>query len=175
MRKGICIVVFMIIHLLTGFGQGDYKPSWGKPMKSDSISNHNQGQVEVEQFRFWITMMSDSLRKSKNDHFSNVESNTIEWTEYVKTSYRVYLAGEIKFGEKDTVQIVLHSSHENTAIGDIALAMNDLGDIYINTGHICGGMAHFVRYSTKIPESSEEFFTTFVSEADNSGWVRWKN
>jgi hypothetical protein len=108
-----------------------------------------------------------------------IQETTPEVTDiedYQSTSYRVSSKTLIRCTNGDYIIIQPHSSHQDTGIGDVSIAVSNTGGKWVNYSHICGGIIHFKSYDTDLPRSSADFFQRFKGEDDHGkdGWVRWK-
>jgi hypothetical protein len=72
------------------------------------------------------------------------------------------------------VYIVSVSSHDSPETGDLSLAIDHRGNIWLNEGHVCGGIIHFETNRLKSLSNSRQFFRYFVSDTDSSPWIRAK-
>lgn len=91
-----------------------------------------------------------------------------------KVSFRIVEYGLIKLENGDWVYIRTHSSHEDETVGDISLAISSDKKLYINYGHVCGGIINFQAYDIQTMISSEEFFRLCKSDTDDQSWEPYK-
>lgn len=121
----------------------------------------------------WIKTTADSLIQSNSNLVLElVEPSVYDLPDLKKISYRISGAGKINFSNENII-ILLHSSHSNSKIGDIALAITSDKTVYVNFGHVCGNIIHFMHETTELPQNTLDFFTLFVSDTDQSPWQKW--
>lgn len=133
-------------------------------------------KVNKEKQNVWIRNTVDSLISTKLDeNFDILSHHLTELDEYKMISYRVNKSGKLLFHGGEYCIIYVHSAHEDPEIGDVSVALTMDGIIYINFGHVCGGIIHFVHMSTDIPKKPAEFFDVFSSDTDDEKWNRWEN
>lgn len=63
------------------------------------------------------------------------------------------------------------SVYNDREIGDITLAINENNLVYMNDGHVCGGLINFIDLNKNKIKSSHDFIRYFKSETENKGWV----
>ena len=123
--------------------------------------------------KHWINSAIDSLK-----HFTPGMNQTlislkkIEQSNKIKLSIRVKKEGLLKISNKKWIYIKTSSSHDNQAIGDVCLAMDDNKNIYVNYAHVCGGIIHFETTAIDDLKKTRDFFRYFVSDVDSSKWEK---
>jgi hypothetical protein len=95
---------------------------------------------------------------------------------YQSTSYRVTKRTMIRCTNGDYIIIQPHSSHQDTGIGDVSIAVSNTGEKWVNYSHVCGGIIHFKSNDTELPKSTSDFFLRFKGEDDHGKdeWIPWK-
>jgi hypothetical protein len=53
---------------------------------------------------------------------------------------------------------------------DLTLAIDNHGKIYLNEGHICGGIIHFIINDKIAVKAASDFIQHFISDTDDRGW-----
>jgi len=82
--------------------------------------------------------------------------------------------GNVTCENGDIIRIVLHSSHTDKEIGDISVAIDTQMRIFVNAGHVCGGIVHFEAKDVLLAKDADDFFSRFVSDTDDKRWQRLK-
>jgi hypothetical protein len=120
----------------------------------------------------WVQVTATKLRDTKNsDNYQELVINEVSHEDYYKASYRLIGTGMIKFEDGSYLKLMSSSTHTNKKIGDITLAVNEQGDVYINQGHICGSIIHFETIQRNLPKTALEFLTNFTSDTDSEPWL----
>jgi len=135
---------------------------------------HKSAMIDTLKQKEWINnktqYMIDSLGFIEME---DLMPNIFDIPDGQKISYKIFGKGRIRFVNNETILIYTHSSHENPEVGDISIAFTDDNNIFVNYGHICGGIIHFEHYSLILPENPEMFFQNFVSDTDDFKWTKW--
>ena len=128
--------------------------------------------IDLEKRALWIDQAMMEMLKINPDTVSNIlEPEITDLGEaYYSLSYRLKKPGIIRFSKKDWIYLMPSSSHDDPEVGDITLAMNKKKKFFINEGHICGGIIHFMTTSRITASSSDQFFENFVSDTDSMPW-----
>ncbi len=123
----------------------------------------------------WIKKQADTLKYvvQTKQKINISEPNIINLDDLKSISYRTMGLTAIRCKNKETVFISSHSSHMDHSIGDITVAIDYRKNIYINKGHICGGIINFKRLKPRIAESAIKFFKEFYSDTDDEKWERF--
>jgi hypothetical protein len=101
-----------------------------------------------------------------------VEIQELSSENYFRLKIRIKETGVLKLPGKDRIYFISSSSHGNPETGDFTLAMDSIGKIYSNNGHVCGGIIHFETGEIKKLKTSEQFFRYFVSDTDGEKWKK---
>ncbi len=121
----------------------------------------------------WIKSASKELLKFKPDPSGEKVIPLINSAPgYEKISYRICGKGYIVADNQDWIYIVCSSSHDNEKIGDISIAVDNKKRIFINNGHICGGMIHFESNGQLKLTSSDHFFQSFHEDSYDTAWKK---
>ena len=87
-------------------------------------------------------------------------------------SVRVKKEGWIDLPGENWIYIVTASAHDSPEIGDLSLAIDNHQSIYLNNGHVCGGIINFESRQLRELKTSQDFFRYFVSDTDYEAWER---
>ena len=140
-----------------------------------AAQNHKEENVDFELRSAWI---NNNVKLLKDFDKQAIEKKVVlkkfEENGEIHQSYRINKKGFIEFEGQDWVYIILHSSHNKDKIGDVAIARDQNGDIYIHLGHNCGMIAHYQVKSTVLFTKSKDFFEHFKSDIDTLSWKRYK-
>jgi len=144
--------------------------------KNKNVNPHTSLDLDLHKRNEWIKKMAVSLSKrNSGSNFEIIEPSFYNLPDLKKVSYRIINGlGIIKCRNEDEIAIVFHSSHQEPMIGDISVALLDNNVIFINTGHVCGNIIHFISPSLSIPENAEEIFKNFYSDTDQVKWQKWQ-
>ena len=142
-----------------------------------AFTQSHAGQEIVEtQRKRWI---KKSVRQLKSDFSAMSCENPIEPRVvdieglYLK-AYRLNgPEGCIYFPNGDYIYLLAHSSHNDPKIGDVTLAIDRHKQIFINTGHVCGGIINFYIDTESEIISSQDFFELFMSDCDDCKWKKF--
>ncbi len=119
----------------------------------------------------WIETQSNNLKMLMLDSCSVVvHPQVIEIEDYYRISYRFTSPGCIRFDNGDTVFVTFNSSHDDPDTGDITLAVDNHSRLFVNYGHVCGGIIHFVVDQRVDIHSVDDFFRLTVSGTDAMPW-----
>jgi hypothetical protein len=134
---------------------------------------HSSTQINLKKRSSWIEEAIQELSSLSTD--SNAETiifQTIDLEDYQKTYIRVQQPGNIKFINGSSASIMLHSVHEDPEIGDVSLLVS--GDkIFVNYGHICGGIVRFCSMDLNAPQGIQDFTSRFLSE-EGVAWEKYQ-
>lgn len=145
--------------------------------ENKDVNPHISLDFDLNKRNVWIKKMADSLsvRNSESD-IEVIEPSIYDLPDLKKVSYRINGGfGIIRCRNEKEIIIGVHSSHEDPMIGDISVAFLENNIIFINTGHVCGNIIHFICLSSSIPEDTEEFLKNFYSDTDQISWQKWQN
>lgn len=133
-------------------------------------AHQNPEAVDTTKRNAWINQAIDSLLLHLNTSgLKNAAINQRSRDEQPYLTCRIIDAGYLTLGN-DTCFIFLQSSHQNASIGDVILAISDKGRVYVNDGHVCGGIVHFQSSSLLKPGSFKDFIDRFTPELSTSEW-----
>ena len=104
------------------------------------------------------------------DNLMVVEPIRVTVPEFTMISYRIKGPSGIRCANGDLIYLLPHSSHENPEIGDVCLGFTKNRKIFVNFGHICGGMVHYVSQKGEIPQNASAFFRDFKADTDDMPW-----
>jgi hypothetical protein len=148
----------------------------GFGMMNKNFHGHVQGGLINDEKRLdWIVASEAKLEHCiNNKNLQVIESREIVLEDYYQHSYRLIEEGYVEFSDGSCLCMITNSSHRDPYVGDLTLAMDREGRMYINQGHICGEIIHFIIEEKLEIKSSEEFLRYFVSDTDDSGWLRYE-
>jgi len=117
------------------------------------INEHTSLEVDKNKRNAWIKKMADSLKivylLKDNDL---IEPSIIDLPDLKKISYRINGGfGALKCRDETVILVGVHSSHADHGIGDISVALVDQNIIFINKGHVCGNIIHFMSTNLSVP------------------------
>lgn len=138
--------------------------------------HHHEQKFDAQKRTEWLTQNIKKLENSSvQDTNRMVTMNEYEM-ENGLISFRVRIIKEawIDFANGDRIHFICNSSHEDEAVGDVCIAFNQDGKIFVNEGHVCGGMINFVFEGTNSPASAALFFSNFTSDTDNKPWKSYR-
>lgn len=118
----------------------------------------------------WIKDAVDSLMKKNIDDFPKLVMNELIHEDFYKASYRLIEKGVINFEDGGYIKLMSTSAHSIAEIGDITLALNEDGEVYVNQGHICGGIIHFETRDRGKTQAALDFLNSFQSDTDDEPW-----
>jgi hypothetical protein len=178
MNKVLFALAFLVCYNLYAYAQTDSisKPRpFGFGLSQKYFSSHNKSLVKSSKQKKWI---KSAIKSMKSLHYdSNIEvcqPHIVDIPDYQKISYRIQDCRKVSFLNGDTVLICLHSVHQDPKVGDVSIAMDSKNNVYVNFGHICGGMINFERMSLVPPQNMADFTENFVSDTDDEKWKKWK-
>ena len=121
----------------------------------------------------WIVNNLEKLKVFNPDkNTSVIQSREVDIEDFYQLSYRITSdEGFIVFGNGDWVYLRVHSSHEKEEIGDISMAIDNWGKLYLNLGHVCGGIIHYVTHKKLKVQSVDDFIQNFKSDTDDRPWI----
>ena len=96
-----------------------------------------------------------------------VEPEINSHPEFTRISYRFNGDARIQCQGGDWIYFRSHSEHENSKIGDVCLAITNKGEVFLNYGHICGGIVCIIDKSNTMPYDANDFFNRFISDTDH--------
>ncbi|CAN5798282.1 hypothetical protein BH23THE1_BH23THE1_36120 [soil metagenome] len=132
------------------------------------------------------TLSRRARKKWINNKVREMKSATwdknLEFAEFISIStddiklnkVRISACNKLSFDNKDTILICTHSIHENPLIGDVSIALLNRKKVYVNFGHVCGGLIHFESPRIPNPENGAQFFSQYVSDTDELKWEKWR-
>lgn len=124
----------------------------------------------------WINEAVAILKaKGTGDCSMRLERRTIEEEDSFMISYTLRSReGCIVFPNGEWLYLLMHSSHSNEAVGDMTLAIDTAGRLYMNEGHVCGGRIAFYT-GEKVPmDSVADFIRYSLSDTDDKAWTRFE-
>lgn len=125
----------------------------------------------------WIEKTVASMRTVKPDTDSKIfDINDPKHLRKDWISCRIMSGSFLRVSEDQWLYFVYHSAHDDSAIGDVRLAITQDGDVYISYAHACGKWLLFRSDDLTFPKTSHEFLEKFrSSEEKQSSWVRLEN
>jgi hypothetical protein len=145
------------------------------PPASINAQGHSELKVVPEVRNEWVKQLRKSLKEIKPNNVSTkVNLETYGEGKIIHQKYRINKAGLIQFNSKEWVYVTLHSQHDDDAIGDLAIAIDQNGKYYYHLGHVCGETVRYQAATTNILNSSKDFFLYFKDDVDDLYWHRLK-
>jgi hypothetical protein len=139
-------------------------------LKSHYELHGKKAVVDDKKRNEWISKTVDSLMLKNESDFPCLVINELVHEDFYQASYRLIKKGMIKFEDGSYVKMVSTSAHATTEIGDITLAVNERGDVYVNQGHICGTIIHFNTHQKGLTRTAATFLRDFSSDTDDEQW-----
>jgi len=157
-------------------GQSSKQPMWGL---QKTMGTH-VGQRDTLKAKAWIEKLVAEQRNgvpyAENCAWVYPQVNAAPGFE--KVSYRLREGCCISFKNGKIIRFLFHSSHADPEVGDVILAIDEGGKVFVNFSHICGGIVHF-EYMKKeygkqqlpvVPVDPDQFFENFVCDTDGQAW-----
>ncbi|KAF0129833.1 MAG: hypothetical protein FD155_2077 [Bacteroidetes bacterium] len=153
----IIIMILLVGSWKIGFGQHD-----------------NAHKLDYKQREIKKNEIIQTLKAFKpNDQTAVLELKETEIDyQTIKKSIRVIGEGFLQLNEATWIYFVSFSSHKDANIGDMTLAIDNIGNMYQNDGHVCGGIIHFETFDRSAIKNPEHFFHLFKSDTDDLGWSK---
>ncbi len=156
--------VFPHIYDLAGHNAIDNDSSPQNAHVGQDLTDHQEREK-------WIRETVIILKKLSGPADEQIiEKKVTELDGFFQAGYRVQGSGYIRFDNGDWIYLVSNSAHDNEKIGDITLAMDNKRRFYINEGHVCGGIIHFVTNDKIAVRAATDFTEHFISDTDDAGW-----
>jgi hypothetical protein len=136
--------------------------------------NHVQNEkIRKEVQDNWIMENKRMMMEKGNKmEWLTIEPQVTAYDTVYRISYRLQGKGMVQFGNGKRIFMVSNSAHDNAAVGDITLAMDEHGKLYKNHGHICGGLVSFIINGKSIRMNPVNFFRYAVSDTDDLPWIK---
>ena len=177
--KMIFVVSFVVMCKYSGLnGQARFMRIEKTNQKEYKEANpHISLDFDLKKRNEWILKIADLWSKGQiGSEIEEIEPSIYDLPDLQKISYRIIGSwGLIKCRDKKTIVIGVHSSHEDPLIGDVSVAFLEDSSIFVNTGHVCGNIIHFMHLSSLIPADTEEFLNNFYSDTDQISWQKWQH
>jgi len=152
------IIVPVLLMTLT------FEPEATSQMIDDSVA------IEDAKLQ-WIEQTAASMASMRPEMCTNViEPSIRKLGDYYRLSYRLKGSGCIRFDNGDWIFLVSNSEHFDKEVGDVTLAIDNSKRIFINDGHVCGGIVNFIVDGKTALDSAEAFFQHTVSDTDDIKW-----
>jgi hypothetical protein len=120
-----------------------------------------------------IASLVENLQSIEAPHNKlSIDMKITDIEDFFQISYRLMGDGYIRFENGDWLFLRSTSSHLNEQVGDITLAIDNRGEIFINEGHVCGGIIHFITHEKKAVKAASDFIQHFMSDTDDQYWSR---
>lgn len=148
---------------------------FGRSKLKTHIELHGkQSEVNSKKRDQWIIRTIYQMQSSEDAAIlEDLPAQELVHDEFYQISYRLIERGKIKFDDGSHLFIVSTSAHQTKDIGDITIAINEKGEVFINQGHICGGIIHFKTHKKGLPKTSASFLQHFKSDTDDESWVEY--
>jgi hypothetical protein len=155
------ILAFLYGHGLPGMTHADV----------GTISQENE-EINPKAQKRWMKQTVRKLNRIKPDHcVKRIEPRVVDMEDLFMVSYRLEnQEGCVTFPNGDWIYMIAHSSHDSKLIGDITLAIDNRGRLFMNEGHVCGGIIHFYTDSEMELNGADDFFGHFLSDCDDCRW-----
>jgi hypothetical protein len=132
------------------------------------------GAINPELRQRWMEKTVEKLQEiDAGTCLQSLERRVVDLDDFFMVAYRLNgPEGCIEFPNGDWVYMVAHSLHDNPAIGDITIAIDNHQRLYKNEGHVCGGIINFYTGSEEDLLGAGDFFGNFMSDCDDCKWYR---
>ncbi len=132
----------------------------------------NPEKIDKAEKSKWIAATLAEMKKVKKlDSTQTITMRKIDLEDNFLMSFRVRGSGFISFEDGDWIYLVSHSEHNSEQVGDLTLAIDNHGEIFINDGHVCGGIINFMTKRKIQVKEASHFFGNFISDTDDRGWI----
>lgn len=132
-------------------------------------------EVNIKKRDQWISETLNLMNTA--DSGANAEVLSMQeliHEDFYQMSFRLINNGKIIFQDGSFLHLVSTSAHASKDIGDVTLAVNEDGDVYINQGHICAGIIHFKSHKKDAAPTAGDFLKNFKSDTDDESWLLYK-
>lgn len=158
--------------LLLGLWNGTNHPLFAQQCSNHSQSN-SQSLLKLNPVKEAYLLGSINILKtaSREGCINPQMSNHV--TLEVGEMYRYrFMTGNscITFPNGDSLFFLVHSGHEQESIGDLTLAIDQQGRLYLNEGHVCGGLIHFYSNEKGSLETVNNFILYMKSDTDDKSF-----
>lgn len=135
-------------------------------------THHHEQKFDAQKRSDWIINTVTLLENSGDpDMLQKVVVNEYEQEDgLIAFRVRVIKEAWVVFENGDRIHFVCNSSHDDEAVGDVCVAMDQDGNLFVNEGHVCGGLINFEFKGNKAPASAAIFFKDFKSDTDKKTW-----
>jgi hypothetical protein len=138
---------------------------------TETYTHVNQDLIDQQVKDTWIRETAIMLTQLSGPAEGQIiEKQVTEMEGFYQAGYRVQGSGYISFDNGEWIYLVSNSAHDNEKVGDITIAVDNRGRMYLNEGHVCGGIIHFITNDKTETETGDGFFRHFISDTDNRGW-----
>jgi hypothetical protein len=132
-------------------------------------------EVNIKKRDIWINETINHLKSMcTTANFEVISKQELIHEDFYQMSFRLIENGKIIFQDGSYLHLVSTSAHTTKDIGDVTLAINKDGDVYINQGHICGGIIHFKTHKKDMSNTAVSFLENFKSDTDDEPWILHK-
>jgi hypothetical protein len=87
-----------------------------------------------------------------------------------EVSYRVVDRGNVKCENGYIIRNMQHSLHSDKEILEISIAVDNRMRVFVNAGHVYGGIVHFETNDDILPADVDVFFSRFHLDTDDERW-----
>jgi len=170
-----CVVIACILlSVITHYSYGQEKTIL-KESNEHTKSNHTALDAGDRKREMWIRekVKEVGVWSKVSEDTLCVKPQVTRYEDIREVSYRIVDQGSVRCENGDIIRILLHSSHTDKEIGDIALGIDNHNRVFLNVGHVCGGIVHFESKDDILPASADDFFARFISDTDDEKWSPW--
>lgn len=136
-------------------------------------AGHDSSHADKQKQEAWIQNVLKN-RPDFEEGLSEARPSINDSPGFQQVKYRIRNKAVIVCQDRERIILVTHSMHQDSSIGDIAVAWVDAHTAYLNYGHICGGLVNYISEKPEIPEDGKDFFSRFYTDTDNQRWIRRK-
>lgn len=138
-----------------------------------SAQHQDETLINQDVRRAWKDSAFSELKLFQPEMAEEHASFTEKYIENMRIlSIRVQGNVFVPVGRRNWIYMFSVSSHDSPQTGDMTLAIDQQKRIYLNEGHVCGGIIHFETSKLRSIKRSRQFFRHFVSDVDQVAWIR---
>jgi hypothetical protein len=154
------VMIFIFLAMMTAFKNFGQEPAVMREGSETGKGNQATRIDDNPERDKWIQKIVQELRELIKTGLDTqmVKPHITEYEDIREVSYRVVDRGNIRCENGEIIRIVLHSSHTNKEIGDISVAVDTQLRVFVNKGHVCGGIVHFETKDDILPADADDFF-----------------
>jgi len=135
--------------------------------------HHCKANIDSVKQHEWIKQTASTMYNLKPGDFPKIEPGIQESGDFYMISYKLKSQGSIRLSSGAYIFLMSNSSHENPVVGYITVAIDNKNNIFVNYGHVCGGIINFECNKKILLKSSTDFFDNFTDDTGGTKWVQF--